>query len=84
MPMVTNVSRGLIHAGSSMLVPGQPVDIDDELMENELIKEYLKAGVLKKGEVEVKPEVEQDEAPALRETATTRPATTPGKVGNQR
>ena len=84
MPMVTNVSRGLIHAGSSMLIPGQPVEVDDEMMKNPLFEAYLKAGLVKKGEVEVKPEVEQDEAPALRETATTRPAVTPGKVGGAR
>lgn len=61
MATVTNVSRRLIHAGDTMLIPGVPAELSDEMMGNAVIKRYLKIGDIREGEVEVQPEVPQDE-----------------------
>lgn len=77
MATVTNVSRRLIHAGDTMLVPGVPVDLSDDMMKNRVIQSYVKAGDIREGEVEVKPEVAQDDgdpAPPRAPAANTAPA----------
>lgn len=84
MPVVTNVSRRVIHAGDVMLVPGTPAELSAEMMENAMIKAYMEIGDIKQGEVEVKAEVEQDEPPKLESTTSARPVVVPGRAGAQK
>lgn len=84
MPVVTNVSRRVIHAGDVMLIPGTPVEVPPDMMENATFKAYMEMGDIKQGEVEVKPEVEQDKPPELESTSATRPVAVPGKAGAQK
>lgn len=57
MPMVTNVSKRVIHAGDTMLVPGTPAEVPEEIVGGAVFKALLKAGDVKKGEHAVEAEV---------------------------
>ena len=81
MPMVTNVSRRLIHAGDVMLVPGTPVELPDDMMQNAMIKAYMEMGDIKPGEVEVKAEVEQDGSREPESATPARSAVAHGRAG---
>lgn len=84
MPMVTNVSRHLIHAGDVSLVPGTPAELPDEMMQNPVIKAYMEMGEIKQGEVQVKAEVEQDKPPELESPTSARPVATAGRAGSSK
>jgi hypothetical protein len=66
MAKYTNVSRRLIHLGEVALVPGQAVDVSDDLLKMRGLKagldRYVKAGDVKAGEHEVKSELPEAEA----------------------
>lgn len=59
MPKVTNVSSRVIHVGDQMLVPSQPAEVSDDVLDNHVIKAYMDAGDIQMGEVKVRAEVEQ-------------------------
>lgn len=63
MPKYTNTKEALLHAGGVMLIPATPVDLPDEVVRSPLVQHWIKEGRLKEGEVEVAPEVPQDDGP---------------------
>lgn len=84
MPMVTNVSARLIHAGEVMLIPATPVEVSDDVLKGAVMQQYLDDGDIQMGEVKVKPEVQQDDEPEERPRAASpqasRPQTAPQPV----
>lgn len=70
MPLYTNTKEQLLHAGGVMLIPAAAVDIPDEVVQLPLVQQWIKEGRLKAGEVEVPPEVLQDEGPAKLKNAS--------------
>ena len=77
MPTVTNVSRRVIHVGDTMLVPGTPTDLSDDLLKHKAVKRLLDAGEIKEGEVEVKSELLEDEGDRPAPPPAQKPAPAP-------
>ncbi len=60
----TNTSRRVIHLpGGEMMVPGQPVELSPEILDNPLIQTYMENRDIEPGEVKLKSEVEEGEDP---------------------
>lgn len=57
----TNVSRRPIHFEGGMMVPGEPMEVPPELLESPVFKAYMEKGDVKKGEAEVRSELEDEE-----------------------